>query len=107
MKAKLLIVAGLALAISSLAGGAQADWRERMYELREDCANGDDRACEHLGRLRREHEEWEREQRFGDAPPPPPPPPVILRSRSAWRSKGITTIASNVSATAAPPGSSS
>jgi hypothetical protein len=89
MKTKLLIIAGLALAISAPLASAQEDWgEERMRELRADCANGDDRACERLGHMRREHEEREhgerergereRGERRGDAPPPVADPKVAL-----------------------------
>ena len=56
MKTKLLIVAGLALAIATSLARAQEEWGERpweyMHELREGCENGDESACERLRHIR-------------------------------------------------------
>ena len=56
MGTKLLIIAGLALAISAPLARAQEDSGARRgeftRELRMDCESGDDRACEHLRRMR-------------------------------------------------------
>ena len=92
MKTKLLIIAGLALAISAPLASAQEDWgehrEERMHELRRDCESGDERACERLRHMRhegREDQEREdrrrhedREERGGGAPPPVADPKVAL-----------------------------
>jgi len=91
MKTKLLIIAGLALAVSAPLASAQEDWgerrEERMRELRMDCENGDDRACDRLRHMRHEHEEREREERRREeyreergraAPPPVADPKVAL-----------------------------
>lgn len=85
MKTKLLLIAGLALAISAPLARAQ-DWEERrayMHELRRDCEDGDDRACERLRHMRREeHENRERQEYQGErgraAPPPVADPKVAL-----------------------------
>ena len=67
MKTKLLIIAGLALAISAPFARAQEDWGEGdrrgeyMRELRMDCENGDERACE---RLRHMRHEWREDRRW-------------------------------------------
>jgi Ni/Co efflux regulator RcnB len=67
MKAKLLLIAGAALALSAPLAKAQEDWgegrRERWRALREDCENGDDEACMRLRHMRREHEEREEQER--------------------------------------------
>jgi len=85
MKTKLLLIAGLALAISAPLARAQEDGerREYMHELREACENGDERACERLRHMRHEeHEERERREyegeRGGGAPPPVADPKVAL-----------------------------
>jgi hypothetical protein len=69
MEPKLLIIAGLALAISAPLASAQewGDRREYMHELRRDCEDGDDRACERLRHMRHEEREaQEREERRRD-----------------------------------------
>jgi hypothetical protein len=86
MKTKLLIMAGLALAISAPLARAQEDWqgerRERMERLREACENGDDRACERLRNMRHEwreeHRGREHEDEHGGAAPPVADPKVAL-----------------------------
>ena len=77
MKTKLLLIAGLALAISAPLARAQdeGERREYMHELHEACESGDERACERLRHMRHEeHEERERreyqDERGGGAPPP-------------------------------------
>ena len=60
MKTKLLLIAGLALVISAPRARAQEEGErhEYMRELRGDCENGDERACERLRHMRHEeHEE--------------------------------------------------
>ena len=85
MKTKLLLIAGLALAISAPLARAQeeGDRREYMHELHEACENGDERACERLRHMRHEeHEERERNEYQGErgwgAPPPVADPKVAL-----------------------------
>ena len=87
MKTKLLIIAGLALAISAPLARAQEEWqgerREHMERLREACESGDDRACERLRHMRHEwREERERREyqgeRGGGAAPPVADPKVAL-----------------------------
>jgi hypothetical protein len=78
MKTKLLIVAGLALAISAPMARAQEDWGERrwqhMRQLRMDCEDGSELACE---RLREMTHEWREDRRLyeyerdRDYPPSP------------------------------------
>ena len=84
MKTKLLLIAGLALTISATLARAQDEGRrEYMHELRVDCENGDDRACERLRHMRHEErEEREREEYQGEpgrgAPPLVADPKVAL-----------------------------
>ncbi|MGA9824507.1 MAG: hypothetical protein WBQ53_06625 [Methylocystis sp.] len=85
MKTKLLLIAGLALAISAPLARAQdeGERREYMHELRRDCESGDDGACERLRHMRHEgYEERERGgyqgERGGGAPPPVADPRVAL-----------------------------
>ncbi len=61
MKTKLFLLASAVLALSAPLARAQ-DWeggRGDWRELREDCENGDERACHRLRHMRREHEERE------------------------------------------------
>jgi hypothetical protein len=77
MKLKLLLIAGLALAISAPLARAQegGERREYMHELRRDCEDGDERACERLRHMRheehedREQHEYQGERGAGAAPP--------------------------------------
>ena len=85
MKTKLLLIAGLALAISAPLARAQDQGkrREYMHELHEACESGDERACERLRHMRHEeHEERERreyqDERGGGAPPQVADPKVAL-----------------------------
>ncbi|MGC1861548.1 MAG: hypothetical protein WA733_10595 [Methylocystis sp.] len=68
MKAKLLIIAGFALAISGSFASAQEEWEDRggeyMRALRMDCENGDEQDCErlrHMQALRRDCENGDEE----------------------------------------------
>jgi len=80
-----LLIAGLALVISAPRARAQEEGErhEYMRELRGDCENGDERACERLRHMRHEeHEERERGdyqgERGGGAPPSVADPKVAL-----------------------------
>jgi hypothetical protein len=68
MRTKLLMIAGLALAISGSFASAQEEWEERggeyMRALRMDCENGDEQDCErlrHIQALRRDCENGDEE----------------------------------------------
>ena len=69
MTRKVLIIAGLSLAISAPLARAQEHWGgwgeerwERMHRLREACEDGDERACWRLRHMRHEWREHRREQ---------------------------------------------
>ena len=84
MNTRLLLIAGLAVAFSAPLARAQdyGDRREYMHELRRDCEEGDERACERLRHMRHEQEERERREYPGErgerAPAPVGDPKVAL-----------------------------
>jgi hypothetical protein len=77
MTTKVLVIAGLVLAISAPLAYAQEPWGgrgderwEHMHRLREACEHGDERACWRLRRMRHEWREHRREEErdWGDRP---------------------------------------